>query len=115
MKRSRRAFLTQSIVASGALIAASVGDAALVPKTQMPAAPGLPMVPESDAQAMALGFKLDTAKVDKAKFPKHDATQKCANCVLYQGKAGAKTGPCALFVGKSVPAGGWCSAWVKKA
>jgi hypothetical protein len=72
-------------------------------------------VEESDAQAAALGYRHDTTKVDKAKFPKHTADQVCANCQLYQGKAGDAWGGCTIFPGKQVNAKGWCSAWVKKA
>lgn len=109
MQRSRRSFLTYSLVAGSTLLVARQIEAAPVPKPATQQA-----VAESDAQAAALGFKLNTAKADQAKYPKHAATQKCVNCVLYQGKAGAKTGPCAIFVGKTVPAAGWCSAWAKK-
>ena len=66
-------------------------------------------------QAVALGYKADTTKVDAKKFPKHAATQNCANCALFQGKAGDKAGGCPLFAGKTVTATGWCSAWAKKA
>ncbi|MEO6408669.1 MAG: high-potential iron-sulfur protein, partial [Burkholderiaceae bacterium] len=41
---------------------------------------------ENDPQAVALGYKHDSTKVDKAKYPKHEATQKCNNCQLFQGK-----------------------------
>jgi len=83
------------------------------------AVPGFAMaqarVEESDPQAASLGYRNDTTKVDKAKFPKHDASQKCSGCQLFQGKAGDATGPCAIFPGKVVSANGWCSAWNKKA
>lgn len=71
-------------------------------------------VEEKDAQATALGYKIDTTKVDKAKYPKHDVSQHCGNCALYQGGTAA-TGACPLFVGKVVENKGWCSAWAKKA
>ena len=77
------------------------------------AAPAL--LAESDPQAVALGYKADTTKVDKAKFPKHEVAQNCANCALYQGKAGDAAGGCPLFAGKQVAAKGWCSAYAKKA
>ena len=70
---------------------------------------------ETDPQALALGYKRDTTKVDAAKFPKHANTQTCGTCQLYQGKGKDPFGPCSLFAGKQVAAGGWCSAWVKKA
>jgi hypothetical protein len=72
------------------------------------------MVAETDAQAAALGYKADATKADKAKYPKYAADQKCSNCALYTGKAGATSGPCSLFPGKQVTAAGWCSAYAKK-
>ncbi|HMS26630.1 MAG TPA: high-potential iron-sulfur protein [Burkholderiaceae bacterium] len=73
------------------------------------------MLAETDAQAVALGYKADTKKVDAKKFPKHAATQQCTNCALFQGKAADKSGGCSLFPGKQVAGGGWCSAYAKKA
>jgi hypothetical protein len=70
---------------------------------------------EKDPTAVALGYVADTAKADKKKYPKHDVAQTCANCQLFQGKAGAAEGPCPLFPGKTVAAKGWCASWVKKA
>jgi hypothetical protein len=70
---------------------------------------------EKDPQAVALGYKHDTSKVDKAKFAKHDVSQKCSNCQLYQGKPGDAWGPCPIFAGKQVSANGWCNSYVKKA
>jgi len=73
------------------------------------------MLVESDAQPSAMGYKADASKADKTKYPKYAAGQQCANCALYQGKAGDATGACPLFAGKQVAAKGWCSAWAKKA
>jgi hypothetical protein len=98
---NRRTFMLQ-VVAAGSAVAASQALAQA-------------KLSESDAQASALGYKEDTTKVDKAKFPKHAADQKCSGCQLYTGKAGDAAGPCSLFPGKNVTANGWCSAWVKKA
>jgi hypothetical protein len=70
---------------------------------------------EKDPTAAALGYVADTAKADKKKYPKHDVAQKCSNCQLFQGKAGAAEGGCPLFPGKTVAANGWCASWVKKA
>ena len=101
---SRRHFVLQ-IVAAGAAIASLDAHA-------QGAAPRLS---EADPQAVALGYKDDTTRVDAKKYPKHSPEQKCANCQLFQGKPGDATGGCALFAGKQVAAAGWCSAWVKKA
>jgi hypothetical protein len=74
-----------------------------------------PMVAEADAQAVALGYKADATKADKAKYPKYAAGQTCGNCSLYQGKASDASAACALFPGKQVAGKAWCSAWAKKA
>jgi hypothetical protein len=76
-------------------------------------AQGLPALTETDPMGMALGFKLDTAKVDQAKYPKHTNDQSCANC-LHFAQAGAATARCDLF-NKMVPAHGWCSGYSKRA
>lgn len=98
----RRIFLAQAVACS-AVVATGAS------------AQGAPKLDEADPQAVALGYKNDTTKVDDKKFPKHTAEQKCNGCQLYQGKATDATAPCAIFGGKSVTANGWCSAWVKKA
>ncbi|OYY94110.1 MAG: hypothetical protein B7Y42_11370 [Polaromonas sp. 28-63-22] len=69
----RRQFVVQISAASGALMA---GQAIAQPA----------LLSETDPQAIALGYKADTTKVDAAKYPKHAATQECKNCALYQGK-----------------------------
>ncbi|MDO9159700.1 MAG: high-potential iron-sulfur protein [Burkholderiaceae bacterium] len=74
-----------------------------------------PMVVETDAQAMSLGYKADATKVDKAKYPKYAAGQLCSNCALYQGKATDAAAGCGIFPGKQVAGKGWCSAYAKKA
>ena len=99
---TRRVFMMQMATAAGATLVAQQASAQA-------------MVAESDPQAAGVGYKADGSKVDKAKFPKYAASQNCANCALYQGKAGAASGGCGLFPGKQVAAKGWCSAWAKKA
>lgn len=70
---------------------------------------------ESDRAAVALGYKHDAAKVDAAKYPTFAAGRNCANCQLYQAKAGDAWDACGAVSGKLVNAKGWCVAWVKKA
>ena len=70
---------------------------------------------EKDPQAVGLGYRHDTTKVDAAKFPKHTAQQQCSNCALFQGKATDPSGACGIFPGKQVAAKGWCAAYAKKA
>lgn len=108
-RSSRRVFLLTLAVA-GPAIAQTKPAAAPAAK---PAA--TPMVDPKDPTAAALGYVDDTAKADTKKYPKHAKEQSCANCQLFQGKAGDTSGACAIFPGKHVAAKGWCSSWVKKA
>lgn len=98
---NRRTFMMSLVAGSGVLAAASANAQAAVAET--------------DPQAVTLGYKINTKEVDQKKYPKHDVSQHCGNCQLYQGKPDAETGPCPLFAGKVVHKTGWCSAWVKKA
>jgi hypothetical protein len=98
----RRTFMLQ-VAASGSLLAAGAANAQAA------------RLDEKDPQAVALGYAHDTTKVDRAKFPRHTADQKCTNCALFQGKATDAWGGCPLFGAKQVAGPGWCSAWAKKA
>jgi High potential iron-sulfur protein len=100
---NRRSFMLQ-IAAAGSALAASNSAVAQAG----------PALTETDAQAAALGYSVDTTKVDVKKYPKHEAAQKCTNCQLFVGKATDAAGGCALFAGKQVAGNGWCSAWAKK-
>lgn len=96
---SRRSLLRS--VAAGATLASVT---ALRPGAAR-AAEG-PLINENDPAAKAVKY-VDDAKNAKAAKPGNT----CANCALYQGKDGAKSGPCQIFPGKSVTAAGWCSSW----
>jgi hypothetical protein len=102
IKTNRRVFMLQSVLTTGAVVAAASAQAQA-------------MVAENDPQASALGYKADASKVDKAKFPKYAAGQNCSNCALFQAAAGAAAGGCPLYAGKQVAAKAWCSAYSKKA
>lgn len=72
------------------------------------------VVEEKDAQAVALGYVADAAKVDKAKYKQYAVGQTCFNCALYQGKATDAVAGCPLFGTKLVAGKGWCTAWAKR-
>ena len=99
---NRRTFFMQALAAGSALSSARA-------MAQAPA-----KLAESDPQAVALGYKHDTKQVDAKKFTKHDVSQACHNCQLFQGKPDDEWGGCAIFAGKQVAGPGWCSAWIKK-
>lgn len=67
---------------------------------------------ETDPMAVALGFKLDTNKVQQTKYPMHTREQTCGNCLHFM-KPGADPARCEIF-NKTVPKNGWCSAYVKR-
>ena len=73
------------------------------------------MVDEKSAQAVALGYVDDAARVNTAKYTNFVAGSNCRNCALYAGMPGDAVGMCPLFSGKHVAAKGWCGSWVKKA
>jgi hypothetical protein len=72
------------------------------------------LVDEKDPTASSLGYVDDAHHADRARFAQFAPGQACANCALFQGAAGAPSGPCPLYVGKLVKANGWCSAYVMK-
>lgn len=100
---SRRVFV-MAVVAGGSALAVS-----------RVSAQAAPVLSEADPQAVALGYKADNTKVDKAKYPQHGDGQMCSGCNFFQGKPSDAMAPCLLFAGKQVAAKGWCSAFVKKA
>ena len=71
-------------------------------------------VEEADEQAVALGYRQDTTKVDAKKYPKHAAAQRCSNCSFWQGKPDDAWAGCAMFGRKHVANGGWCQVWAAK-
>ena len=100
---TRRRFVLTIPAAALALVAARAASAQAV------------KLEETDPTAVALGYRHDASKVDAKKFPAFAADHNCANCQLYQGKAGEAWGACGAVGGKLVSTKGWCVAWVKKA
>jgi hypothetical protein len=93
-----------------ALLGAALPAAQFLP-TVRAAAPLVPLDP-NDAQAKALGYVVDTTKVDAKANPAHKADQTCARCLQFVGKPADKLGGCKIFPGKSVTGAGWCKVYV---
>jgi hypothetical protein len=102
--RNRRVFMLHAITGATALAAAATAQAADPSPGQT--ASDVP-VKETDAYPKSMGYRLDTATVDKVKFPRHEVAQKCSECQLWSGKAGDQLGTCSFFK-RPVPPGGWC-------
>jgi len=99
---NRRVFMMQ--VAAGSTVLTSSTMVAAAPKK----------VEENEPKAVSLGYRHDTAKVEKAKFPKHTADQKCTNCIAWLGKPADAWAECDLITERLVAGPGWCSSYVKK-
>ncbi len=93
---------------------ALAGLAAISVVTEASAQAKLPAVDPNEAQAKALGYVLDTTKVDAKANPMHKPEQHCGNCVQYKGTATDAVAPCQIFAGKTVVNKGWCKVWAKK-
>ena len=101
--QSRRKFLFGMATGASALLS-----------TRAFAETGPGKLTEDDPTAKALGYKEDTTKVDKTKYPMHKPEQRCDGCALYTGKDGADSGPCSAVGNKTVTAAGWCMAFAAK-
>lgn len=106
---NRRNFLKLGVKAGGGALALTAIPLQLVAAEE---------VSESEPLAQAMGYRLDAATVDTAKFPKRagdeGAKQFCSNCALYAGAASDATAPCSIFQNRPVRGSGWCNAWVAK-
>lgn len=108
---SRRHFLYK--LAISATAPAALGGRLLAQDTPPATAPV--KLDVADPVAAALGYKLDTTKVDQTKYPQHKPEQKCSVCALVTpGSPTADFLPCTAFQNKLVAANGWCMAFVKK-
>jgi High potential iron-sulfur protein len=106
---SRRRFLFKLAASASAPVA--LGSRVF---GQAPPPPPPVKLEESDPVATALGYKTDTNKVDKTKYPQHKDEQVCSGCALFTPKAGEEFAPCSAFGGKLVANKGWCAAYAKK-
>ena len=97
---TRRVFM-MAVVAGGSALAA--GRATAAPKK----------VEESEPKAASLGYRHDSAQVDKKRFPKHKDGEKCGNCMAFLGKPGDAWAECDLLADRLVSGTGWCSSYVK--
>jgi hypothetical protein len=104
--------ISRRAVIQGALIAGALPSIGLIGNLSIAAS--LPPLDPNDPTAKALGFVIDTSKVDAATNPTHKATQRCGVCAQFQGSAGDLSGGCNIFTGKSVPQNGWCKVWAQK-
>jgi hypothetical protein len=90
---NRRTFMLR--VAAGSAALACTG----------PTGAALKQIEENEPKAMSLGYRHESAKVDKAKFPKHGAAEKCSNCMAWLGKPTQAWAECDLMADRIQIAG----------
>ena len=89
--------------------------AAVLALASRPAAAQQPArLQETDAAAVALGYRHDATQVDKAKWPTFAPGRVCGNCNLFAAKGNEEWAACPAVGNRLVNAEGWCAAWVKK-
>jgi High potential iron-sulfur protein len=98
MQASNRRVFMMRVAAGSAVLAAGSAARAQAPEK----------LAETDPYARSMGFRHDTNKVDKARYPRHDAAQMCSKCQLWDGKPGAEWAACSFFGDRHTPSGGWC-------
>jgi hypothetical protein len=99
---TRRVFMIQVAAASVAVISSRASAQAR-------------RLQESDPEATAVGYAVDNTKVDKARFPKRQAGDRCGTCKAFiTSKPGDEWGQCALIDDKLVNSNAWCSSFVMK-
>ena len=104
-QKSRRIFMLRILPVGAALaLQTASGTATATPANA---------VKESDPYPKSMGYRLNTADVDKSKFPRHDVSQKCSGCQLYAADPGDATGQCSFFK-RTVVANGWCRNYKPK-
>lgn len=97
---TRRVFMMKMVASSAAIVAGAASAQAK-------------RLEETDPKAVSLGYRHDTGQVDKKRFPKHAASEKCSNCMAFLGKPADAWGECDLLVDRLVSGKGWCSSYVK--
>ena len=90
---------------------AEAKSAAAEVKAAAPSAADMPKLAMDDPQAKALAYVEDATSIDRAKQPRYQPGQACANCALYQNRDGAEWAGCSIFPGKLVAGAGWCSVY----
>lgn len=106
-RNTRRHFLRKFTATLGAPLALS-------PHVFGQDAPKEEILKEDDPAAVALGYKEDTTKVDKAKYPQHKDDQVCEGCLLAPVAKEGDHIACTAFQNKLVTKKGWCMAFAKK-
>jgi len=103
-------FLSRRGLVQGALLAGAISPA-LGLFVEVARADSLAPLDANDANAKALMFVPDAAKIVANANPLYKAGQRCSGCAHYKGKQTDAVAACETFPGHSVPASGWCMVW----
>lgn len=100
-EKTRRIFMLRILPGGAVLALHGVIVPAVAAESQANA------VKETDPYPKSMGYRLNTADVDKSKYSRHDVSQKCSECQLYAADPGGATGQCSFF-NRTVVSTGWC-------
>jgi hypothetical protein len=100
-QKQRRIFIAAVVSGSAGLACGSA------------AASSIRRVEESEPKATSLGYRHDSNQVDKRRFPKHKAGERCNNCMAWLGTPTEAWAECDLMADRLVAGPGWCSSYVK--
>ena len=118
---SRRQFIKR-VGLFAAAIPGLVIFSQVMPSAQSYAGVALPAgekpLPESDAVAQAVGYKMNVKDIDYTKYPQRKKPDMkkafCKSCALYTS-VNAGWGKCSMLTNGLVASEGWCGSWSKKA
>jgi High potential iron-sulfur protein len=102
LERNQRRIFIAAVVTGGTGLVCGNATASTVKRVE-----------ESEPKAASLGYKHDSNQVDKKRFPKHKAGERCSNCTAWLGTAKDAWAECDLMADRMVAAPGWCSSYVK--
>lgn len=118
---SRRNFIKQAIfMATSVLFSGLLGyplKSFAKEQKPVPLPPGQNPVPDTDAVALAIGYKANIKEIDYVKFPQRKKpeakNQHCKNCALFV-PVNDSWGKCQMLTSGLVSVDGWCGSWSKK-
>ena len=104
-KMDRRQFLILPVF--GVLSTSLLKSVQAQPQPQ----PATQLLSETNPQAIGLGYKMNTASIDRRRWTQFVPGQSCGNCIQFQGARGNAQGSCRIFGDQAVMAAGWCSLY----
>lgn len=88
---------------------------ALAALAALPVHPAMPVLRETEPDAVALEYTPDARVLDPAAQPLYVPGSRCAGCYFFQGRRSSDVAPCTIFAGWRVSPDGWCREFKPRA